>query len=648
MNYRPDIDGLRMLAVVSVVMYHAGAAGFDGGYVGVDVFFIISGFLITKIIYGEIVQGRFSILKFYERRARRILPALFVVILFCFSVGYVVFTPEEMISFALSVIGSIFFIQNILLEAQAGYFDLASETKPLLHVWSLAVEEQFYILFPPALVILMWWLPRTALPFIVFGVLFLSLCIACYLVVRSPVFTFYMLPTRVWELLCGALLAIIPNAVPLRLTLLRHIISVAGVGAIIGSVVFYSSNTPFPGYMALPPVLGTVALICSGTDSIVGRVLSWRPFVFIGLISYSLYLWHWPLFAFHALIFPDETSAIHSMLLVFSSVLFAILSWRYVERPFRRKGGVLSDQKTVFITSALIATVFSVVGVLIVYGSGWPWRTNEQVVAMANVAYQKSISDGQCRPKEVLFTLRGRERGFCQLGVLDAEPDIIIWGDSHVGAWYPLLDEGLRRSGQSALAITTAGCPVAFGIDRSNTGKNGCKEAANAVLEQIENGRFQKVLIVGSWFGALRSKDTIYNGIESYDDETRLSNVVQAITETGDRLRELNMTSGFLMTVPGARHSVPEAMFRQARLGYYPEVRRSKEEYEAIMQPVKEAAEAHFDHVLQTDDFLCASGFCEVMKDGRLLYYDSNHPSLYLNEIMLPHLQEQINDFAGQ
>lgn len=647
MNYRPDIDGLRTLAVLPVVFFHANITGFSGGFVGVDIFFVISGYLITTIIWREISDDSFSISKFYERRARRILPALLAVIFFSAIVGYVIFTPEEMSAFAQSILGSLFFFQNILLGAQAGYFDAASETKPLLHIWSLAVEEQFYILFPLVLLVASRWMSRDRIVFFLGLVFLTSFAISAYLVYTRPVFTFYMLPTRAWELLAGSLLALVANNRSLvKKSKWRDAASILGLAAVIVPIFTYSGDTLFPGLAALPPVVGAAAIIWAGSESFGGRMLSWKPIVFIGLISYSLYLWHWPLMAFHTLIFPGEISHLHGFLLILVSFALAVLSWRFIEKPFRSKDGLLNSRGSVFVWSGLAMTITAGLALAIVLGSGWAWRASPDIIALAKVTEEKELSDQRCRPEVVLFTLRGRDRGFCKLGSEEeGAPELVIWGDSHVGAWYPLLDEALRNSGPRALAITMAGCPIAFNLARADIGKDGCLESGSAVRAYIESNDVPKVLIVASWFGVLDEKNTVYQGTSSHDAESRLQNAVSAISDTGNAFSDMGVKSGFLLTVPGAKHSVPEAMFRKARLGAYPEIRRTAESYQSIMAPLQGVAQAHYDAVLRSDDLICTDGFCDVLRDGKPLYYDTNHPTQYLNTIMLPHLQTQLDNF---
>lgn len=647
--YRPDIDGLRSVAVLPVVLYHLHLPFFTGGFIGVDVFFVISGYLITGILWREIAAGEFSILRFYERRARRILPALFAVILFSALVGVVLLTPEEMENFAVSVIGAVFFVQNFVLGAQAGYFDAASETKPLLHIWSLAVEEQFYIFFPPLLWLVARWLTRGGVVVVIALTLLLSLAASVALMTQRPVFNFYMLPLRAWELLAGSLLAIALGQQAPRSGRLRDAVSVAGLLAILGPALLYTADTPFPGYTAIPPVAGTVALIWAGERSLGGRLLSWRPLVFIGLISYSLYLWHWPLIAFHALIFPDQAPLWHAVVLLGLSMLLATLSWRHVETPFRRQTGLWPDRRRVFVQSGAAMGLFLGLAAAILAGGGWPWRAAPETVALAAVAREKQISDNQCRSEVPLFTLRGQKRGFCHLGAPgDGKPDVIVWGDSHVGAWFPMLDKVFQASGTRALAISMAGCPIAFDIARAEQDKGGCTEASEAIRDYIAREDIGRVLIVGSWFGALTEKNTVYQGQTSHDDATRRENITRALADTGAALRGMGVTSGFLMTVPGARYSVPEALFRKAQLGFYPEVRRTQAEYDAVLSPVEETVRAYFDHVITTADLLCAEGPCAVLHEGQPLYYDGNHPSLYLNAFLQPQLQERFTPFLAR
>ncbi|MCB5200694.1 acyltransferase, partial [Loktanella sp. TSTF-M6] len=294
-GYRRDIDGLRTLAVVPVVLGHAGLGLFAGGFVGVDVFFVISGFLITGILVRELEQGRFSLIDFYERRARRILPALFVVLAACIVVFWFLLLPQHYVVIGKAGIASLLFSSNIyFFRIDSAYFANATSMQPLLHTWSLAVEEQFYIVFPVLLWLIAAW-RRTSRTLLIAGLSLASFALAVWMVPRHPVAAFYLTPTRVWELGLGALLAL--GAFPaLRHRLLAELVAAAGLVAIAWAVFTLDKTDPFPGLNALAPCLGAVAIIWAGQSQITltGRLLSTRGMVGIGLMSYSLYLVHWP------------------------------------------------------------------------------------------------------------------------------------------------------------------------------------------------------------------------------------------------------------------------------------------------------------------------------------------------------------------
>lgn len=338
MRYRPEIDGLRALAVVPVILFHAGFELFSGGYVGVDIFFVISGYLITTLLIADLDRGSFSLVDFYQRRARRILPALFLVILCCLPVAWVMLTPQAMEDFARSLVAAATFTSNILFWQQNGYFDSAAELKPLLHLWSLAVEEQYYILYP-LLLMLIWRAGRWPL-LVVLGVLAAaSLAMASWGAYHSPKAAFYLLPTRGWELLLGAFCAFyLHRQVPARQSW-HGLAGILGIAMILLSVFLYDASTPTPGLSILLPTLGAALIILfTRQGSVAGALLSHRAMVGIGLISYSAYLWHQPLLAFAKI----QLGSVHlpmpyAAVLIVATFVLAVLSWRLVEQPFRNK-----------------------------------------------------------------------------------------------------------------------------------------------------------------------------------------------------------------------------------------------------------------------------------------------------------------------
>ena len=334
MKYRPEIDGLRAIAVISVVIYHANTALFPGGYLGVDVFFVISGFLITQVIVGDLKADKFTFGNFYERRIRRILPVLYLVLLATIPFAMLWMLPSQKEDFAQSILATTLFSSNFLFWMETGYFMAAAELKPLLHTWSLAVEEQFYFLYP-LLIVGLWRFARRMLLPILMVILVASLLATVVMAEQAPGANFYLLPTRAWELLAGAVVA---------LTAWRPAkgagwLATAGLVAILVSFVLIDTSTPIPSFYGVPLVLGTMLLLVAATESThIGRWLAWRPLVGIGLISYSAYLWHLPLFTFARLrSFGQPEPALLAFLAVASFGL-AYLSYLLVEKPFRQRG----------------------------------------------------------------------------------------------------------------------------------------------------------------------------------------------------------------------------------------------------------------------------------------------------------------------
>ncbi len=357
MDYRKEIDGLRALAVLPVILFHAGFETFSGGFVGVDVFFVISGYLITTIILAELEQGKFSIVNFYERRARRILPALFLVMLVCIPFAWFWLSPSDMKDFSQSLVAVSLFASNILFWHESGYFDAAAELKPLLHTWSLAVEEQYYVLFPLFLM-LFWKLGKRWILVTICLVFVASIAVAQWGAYAQPTAAFFLLPTRGWELLIGTFAAFYLSQANHKEfgKGLSEFGGWLGVALILYAVFAYSKATPFPSLYALVPTLGTVLIILFATQkTTVGKFVGNKAFVGIGLVSYSAYLWHQPLFAFLKQSDFDDTKEIYAVLILLT-LLLAFLSWKFVETPFRKK--VYLSRKTIFIFAFLGSAFF--------------------------------------------------------------------------------------------------------------------------------------------------------------------------------------------------------------------------------------------------------------------------------------------------
>lgn len=349
MKYRQEIDGLRALAVIPVILFHAGYSLFSGGYIGVDVFFVISGYLISQIVISEVYSETFSLAHFYERRARRILPALFMLLIVVTPISWLVMMPHQFKDYSESLVAVSLFAANILFWLESGYFELASELKPLLHTWSLAVEEQFYFLFPIAVLAIHRYF-RKALFVVLVLVLFASLGLAESQAASSPDANFYLPFGRAWELIFGSMAAMYVARYGLPKTRHSNLWSTLGIGMILVSIFLFDRLTPFPSLYALPTVVGTALVILfAHQNTVVGKVLSLKPIVFVGRISYSLYLWHFAVFALARLLINSEPSHFAYAAMIVFIFPISYLSYRYVETPFRDKTKV--GQTTIFVAS---------------------------------------------------------------------------------------------------------------------------------------------------------------------------------------------------------------------------------------------------------------------------------------------------------
>ena len=381
--YRSEIDGLRAFAVFSVIFFHLGFKSFSGGYLGVDIFFVISGYLITSLILIELKNKEFVLINFYERRIRRIIPVLYFVILITILFSIALLKPIEMISFGKSLIANTFFISNILFWREGGYFDILSHYKPLFHTWSLGVEEQYYLLFPIFLLIIWKFGKRVTFVFILISFL-ISFFLADYLVLNKSIFSFYMLPTRGWELLAGSLSAIYlqENFKKINNVHLKNILSFIGLFIISFSIFFYDEGTPTPSIYTLFPVVGSVmVIIFTDSKSLVLKFLSLKLFVRLGLISFSLYLWHQPLIVFSGILNLEKNFLFYLLYLTILIVI-SICSWRFIEKPFRKKNNI--SFSLIFKLFLVISFFFILLGSLIILKNGNLWKFNENQMKLFN------------------------------------------------------------------------------------------------------------------------------------------------------------------------------------------------------------------------------------------------------------------------
>lgn len=425
-KYRPEIDGLRAVAVVPVILFHAGFSWVSGGFVGVDVFFVISGYLITAILLKDLQENRFSVIGFYERRARRILPALFSVLIVVTPLAIAWLRPSQLKDYSEALFATVGFSSNILYWLTAGYFEPNSDLNLLLHTWSLGVEEQFYLFFPLLLAYL--WRKHRSRASIYIGVI----CLASILLAEVgwrvfPTANFYLLPSRAWELGAGSLCAFHLHA---RSTWRSsQVLSAIGLLLILSSVFWLTGNTPFPSLATLLPVMGSALIILgAGSADLVGRMLGSRPFVLIGKLSFSAYLWHQPLMALARLRSLTTPSPVLMGALAIASLGIAYLSWRFIEEPFRGRAGrrLLHTRSHIFFASALGSALLLTIGFSGYLSNGWPQRQTPSGKSFSELSLENlvQINHGLSPRCEGHFTLSDE----CRTG---PHPDVLVWGDSY-------------------------------------------------------------------------------------------------------------------------------------------------------------------------------------------------------------------------
>lgn len=496
--YRPDIDGLRAVAVVPVVLFHAFPAVVTGGYVGVDVFFVISGFLITEILLREVAEGRFSVLRFYVRRARRLFPALLVVLAATLVLGWAFLVPNEYALLGKHVLGGTAFVSNLVLWREVDYFDVDAELKPLLHLWSLGVEEQYYLFWPIVVYLLAHHRPRLFW-ILAAGLAATSFALGAALVHRMPALSFYFPATRLWELLAGGALAAYVGRHPhaggaVSTPRVGHWLSIAGLALIVLAVVRFDSNTAFPGYAALLPVLGTAAIIAAGSGAVVNRyVLSRRSLVWIGLISYPLYLWHWPLLAFTRILQGPHLQPATGAALAVAAVVLAWATYRYVESPIR------APRRNAFATRDAVALWLATVALGACGWIVWSGRVEPRLAAS---------------PEVRLVAVAAKDWGFHGNQTWPGDsPDVVLFvGDSHMQHYSPRI-ERLATERKSPIhtlqLLTEGGCAPVGEVERRG---RSCAKFVSDALMRAHAPEVKTVVFAASWVGFAERNDEYRSG----------------------------------------------------------------------------------------------------------------------------------------
>lgn len=648
MTYLPFVDGLRAIAILAVVAYHALPWTMPGGFAGVDVFFVISGFLITRFIAAEMADGTFSLVQFFIRRARRLLPAALVCFAAVVILASFILLPDAYWYLGRSLLAAMLMVANLFFYKTGGYFSAPSLEKPLLHTWSLSVEDQFYLTWPLLLLVLLPRVSRNVLIAIAAVIALASLAWAEAAMVKNPEYAFFPLQARAWELLAGAIVALGGT----RVTLSKHIatlVSAAGLLAIGASFVLLSSDSHFPGLGAVPAVLGTAAIIAAGLNqtTFVSQLLALRPMVFVGLISYSLYLWHWPLISLWSYALERPLNAAEAAAVVVASFGLAYVSWRYVERPFRHRHEPphhvsisASDKRFAF---AAVGSVVAMIGVAmgLKIFKGFPERYDAKVQTVLEQMVAGNPVRRWCDDHQNIFD----NEDTCNFGrkkVAGESYDVALFGDSMSDHWAPLVTEFAEERNLAFRQVTNGGCVLFFGADipaRPQSKDMECDEYRDEAKDFIDANPKLKLAVISSywekWLGLVEDPITAdyaptaiptaaVASMPSPKFDKALKETLEAFTKRGIKVLLIGQIPTYhtlpvrciVASLDGASDAANCGMARGDAMA---QLQRSN----AALKRV--AAELPGVSVSLPLEYMCQAAHCAPMAHGTLLYKNGGH-----------------------
>jgi peptidoglycan/LPS O-acetylase OafA/YrhL len=632
MSYLPHVDGLRALAVALVVIFHAWPSALPGGFIGVDVFFVISGFIITRQIAAEMEGGRFSYVKFLGRRARRLIPAALVCCVLVTAAAIVILMPDALVSFSESLAAVWTMTANFYFYSNTGYFDGPSAEAPLLHMWSLAVEDQFYLTWPLLLFLLVrrgWSRPQMIAACT--GLFALSLLHSQYAAERHPELAFYLLPSRAFELIAGCALALaLPMATTLRLP--RAALDLAGLALVIGSAVMLGAGVPFPGLAALPAVVGTVLLIGAGlgAPTPVSRLLSLGPVVLTGRMSYSIYLYHWPMLAFAHYWLGRAPGPWEAAGLVAAGLVLAVLSWLLVEQALTRRLGLYTADAASLVKGALAisvgATAVALVGVAT---RGLPQRLDEP----AYQVYRAASAGNPLRPRCDGYDHAFSHERYCAFGRPFAERgsyDIAIFGDSNADHFVPMIGALAAEAGLAGRQVTQSTCAPLVGASRvrAKHQEEACTRYQETILEFLNRNPNLKIAVLASVWSSYAhvSANRVANEPDgqprTFEDVAR--STIDLFRKRGIKVLIIGQVPHFSTfslrcLADAARHDTEEADCAISRKAVDLALSPSQSALEAIDKADPDVS------FLDMRALLCTDSLCSPFKDDVLIYRDRGH-----------------------
>jgi peptidoglycan/LPS O-acetylase OafA/YrhL len=605
-QYRPDIDGLRAIAVIAVIVHHLSAALLPGGFVGVDIFFVISGYLITTHIYKESRNGTFSIKQFYQRRINRIAPALVLMILVVLAVGVLILSPADLVRLNKSAISAIFGFSNIFFWREYGnYFDQNVAEAPLLHTWSLGVEEQFYVVWPLIIFLLIKFTRPQYLVGVMFALTIGGLAVSEIALGNFAFASYYLLPTRFFELMIGGVLSLFLVDRQQQLSRFEAgVLATVGFLLIGGSLFFLNKSSNFPGINALWPCLGAALLILAGnTPHPFTKVLTNRLIVGIGLISYSLYLWHWPIIAYLNYL-NIEIKPLVAIAVILVSILFGWLSWKFVETPMRRTGVTLAFSQVFWRRFALPVLILLAIGAATFYTKGFPIRFDPQLAAIERTmdTLPEVLRSGCDVPTALYETL---PKDTCRLGQDKPKLDGILIGDSFANHFTGMVDVMAKAEGISIMDYTMHGCPPILGYDTELDGPayaKKCRKRNELAYAKITERNFSRVILAGHWPTSAQAGTQLMSSIDTVL-KTGAELTIVLSNESIDRAHSCpvrRVMYGSTNSCDGKRIGEP-AYFAQIR-SRYPKV-----------------------HIIDPNQVICTGDRCSPLIGAVPLYRDAYH-----------------------
>jgi len=624
MNYRPEIDGLRAIAIFSVIFFHAGFDLFRGGFIGVDIFFVISGYLITMTIISDVTQNNFSVLRFYGRRIRRILPALYLVMFSSILMSWFLLFPSDMRDFSKSIISTTLFLSNILFWRESGYFDTETALKPMMHTWSLSVEEQFYLLFP--IVILLFKNQIKILIWLIFPLVFIgSIILAQWGSYSKPTAAFFLLPTRIWEFLIGVFVALylFRNGFNKKNRVMRDLVGWIGISLILYALFAYSRNMPFPSSYTLVPTIGTALVILfANNENLIGKFLGNKIFVCVGVVSYSAYLWHEPIFVFYRHLSPSNPSDLSFIFLTLISLVLACFTWKYVEEPFRSKLKISNTKVTM---AAVFASLLFIVFGLVGYFSNGIFIGRPNIDRALDIQAQFTINHGLSDDCETSYN----ESISCSTS---DHPEVLIWGDSYAMH----LTQGFVASNPDVRLVqkTVSMCGPILDIAPvtarySRAWSDMCIETNDKVLQYIKNTSSIKYVVLSSIFLQYTDKDArILTRDGAVAPGAKIS--LDAMVNTVNIIKSLGKVPIIFSPTPQNSHNIGRCLAKSSYFNIDKTIcdinLQDSYKYQSTVYTFLNNLESAAP-LIWLNNGLCGSVHCKVSDRNTFIYLDAGHLS---------------------